>query len=55
MDGSIGDAELHIEGYDIIRNDRNRLGGGVALYITNKLRYHLRDDLLVDDLEAGMA
>ena len=55
LDGSIGDAELHIEGYDIIRNDRNRLGGGVALYITNKLRYHLRDDLLVDDLEAGMA
>lgn len=30
-DGSISDTEVYIPGYIIIRNDRSRLGGGVAL------------------------
>jgi hypothetical protein len=34
-----------------IRKDRNRHGGGVALYIYNKLAYQVRDDLFSNDLE----
>ena len=40
-DGHIVD----IEGYDILRRDRNRNGGGVALYIKQSLNYVNRQDL----------
>ena len=33
LDDSVLDPEILINGYDIIRNDRNRKGGGVACYI----------------------
>ena len=33
LDGTIFDAELYIEGYSIVRCDRDRKGGGVAFYI----------------------
>ena len=32
IDNSISNNEIHILGYDIIRNDRNGYGGGVVLY-----------------------
>ena len=52
LDGTISNADLHIDGYEIIRADRNRAGGGVALYISNDINYHLRDDLFINGLEA---
>jgi exonuclease III len=33
LDGSITDSQLSIPGYVLLRKDRNRNGGGVALYI----------------------
>ena len=33
LDETVMDSELSIEGYDLIRSDRNRHGGGVACYI----------------------
>ena len=33
LDKTIPDSQVDIEGYDILRRDRNRNGGGVALYI----------------------
>ena len=40
------------EGYDIIRRDRNRHGGGVAFYVAQSLTYVNRQDLLShEDLE----
>jgi hypothetical protein len=33
LDNTITDGEIHIPGYVIIRKDRNRHGGGVAIYI----------------------
>ena len=34
LDGEKGDEELVIDGFhDIIRNDRRRHGGGVAIYV----------------------
>ena len=33
LDDTINDSEVQVSGYDIIRKDRNRKGGGVALFI----------------------
>ena len=45
LDDSILDREVHILGYDIIRWDRNRNGGGVCFYIRSTINYSLRLDL----------
>ena len=36
LDSCITDAEIHINGYTVVRRDRNRHGGGVLLYIKDK-------------------
>ena len=48
---SISDTEVYIPGYIIIRKDRSRSGGGVALYIRENLSYTNRIDLVPDALE----
>ena len=42
------DSELYIEGYDLIRSDRNRHGGGVACYIKNERHYNIRGNYPTD-------
>jgi hypothetical protein len=37
--------------HSTVRKYRNRHGGGVALYISKKLAYQVRDDLFSNDLE----
>ena len=37
LDNSIDDSEISIDGYCAIRRDRNRKGGGVICYFTNKI------------------
>ena len=39
-DDTIIDSELHIDEYTIIRKDRNRQGGGVAIYISYNLTFN---------------
>ena len=51
LDGTISDTEVYIPGYIIIRKDRSRSGGGVALYIRENLSYTNRIDLVPDTLE----
>ena len=51
IDSSILDAEIHIDNYTIVRFDRNRFGGGVAIYIKNNIPYTERKDLVPDYLE----
>ena len=51
LDNSILDCEVQIPGYDIIRSDRNRNGGGVAMYIRTVIPYIIRKDLSQDTLE----
>ena len=48
------DAELQIEGYNLIRTDRfnQQRGGGTAIYYTTKLTGHQRLDLNSSELEA---
>ena len=52
LDNTFADSQFDIEGYDIIRRDRNRHGGGVAFYVAQSLTYVNRQDLLShEDLE----
>ena len=37
MIDSINDCEICIEGYNIIRRDRNRKGEGVVCYVSNNI------------------
>ena len=45
IDSSVNDEEISIPGFEIIRKDRNRHGGGVLAYVSNDLSYNLREDL----------
>ena len=50
-DNSIYDSELHLPGYNLLRRDRNREGGGVALYINDTFNFKRRDDLCDSNVE----
>ena len=52
LDSSVTDGEIRIPGFNIVRRDRNRNGGGVALFIRDNIPFNRRPDLDVDDLEA---
>ena len=52
LDASVSEAEIPVPGYSVIRQDRNRNGGGVAIYIRNDIAFNPRHDLSVDGLEA---
>ena len=52
LDSSISDNLVSIEGYDILRSDRKRNGGGVCMYIRCHVNYENRPDLIPNDLEA---
>ena len=53
LDSSVGDGEIQISGFNVIRRDRNRNGGGVALYVKDSVAFNPRPDLAVDGLEAS--
>ena len=48
LDESINSSELHISGYEFIRRDRNRNGGGVGFYIKSSNSYVVRSDLTIE-------
>ena len=50
---SISDELLTIDGYDIIRADENRNGGGVFIYIRCHVNYEKLPDLIPTGLEAA--
>jgi exonuclease III len=52
LDNSISSAEVEICGYEIVRRDRNRNGGGVAIYLCNNIPYIERSDLIPENVEA---
>ena len=51
LDSKISKDLLKIENYEIERCDRNREGGGIALYIKDGIKYHVRKDLPEKSLE----
>ena len=44
LDESVSDSEISIQGYDVVRNDRNRHGGGVVCYVKNNLSYNVKKE-----------
>ena len=54
MDDLVGDSDVYISGYEIVRRDRSingRFGSGVCFYILTNINYSLRSDLSIDQLE----
>ncbi len=52
LDNSVTNTEIQIEGFNVIRKDRNRHGGGVATYIRSDLAFSERNDLQSINLES---
>ena len=52
LDSTITDNMINIDGYDVLRKDRDRNGGGVCIYLRNSINYQTRHDLIPRDLEA---
>ena len=42
LDSTVSDSEVAVDGYNIVRNDRNRKGGGVACYIRSSICFNLK-------------
>ncbi len=51
LDSTVCKSEITIEGYDVIRNYRNRKGGWVNMYINNKIACKIRDNPLMKNSE----
>ena len=52
LNADIADMEIDLDGYTIERKVRGALGGGVAIYVKNAIRYRRRTDLEESDIEA---
>ena len=48
LDNTVTNAELNIDGYSVLRKDRNRHGGGVCIYINNNLNYDVKNNTVPD-------
>ena len=51
LDETISDGDIRVDGYSVLRRDRNRNGGGVLVFIKDGLAFNRRPDLEVDGLE----
>ena len=52
LDFTITDAEILLEEYTVLRNDRNRQGGGLCSFIRSDLAYNTRTDLHDNNINA---
>ena len=52
LDRSIPDGLIDIDGYEVVRKDRSRNGGGVCIYLRNSINFKVRSDLISTELEA---
>ena len=52
LDPSIPTSLMNIKGYELLRSDRNRSGGGVCLYLRNSITYKNRAELISNEIEA---
>ena len=50
LDNTVYDSEVTVDGCNIVRNDRNRKGGGVACYIRNNICFN-RKACISDNIE----
>ena len=52
LDLNISDNMIDLNGYDIVRKDRSRNGGGVCIYLRSSINYKIRQDLIPSELVA---
>ena len=52
LDNLISSGEIGLSGYELVRLDRNRNGGGVAIYVRNSLNFISRHELVPSSIEA---
>ena len=52
LDDTINDSLVYLNRYDVLRKDRNRMGGGVAIYFRDNINTINRNELVPDSLEA---
>ena len=52
IDSSIDDSDIEIDDYVVVRNDRDKYGGRVAMYIHKSVNYQLREDLFRINIES---
>ena len=52
IDTDIDDHEILIDGYHVERLDRNKFGGGVAIYMHKIINHKVRNDPMIYDLES---
>ena len=52
LNSAIRDSYISLEGYDLIRKDWNRIGGGVCLCIRDMVNFKTRFNLILEGLEA---
>ena len=45
LDGTISNEAVEIDGYSLIRSDRNRMGGGIAFYIKTTISFNYHQSL----------
>ena len=45
--------DVCVKGYDVVRHDRKRSGGGICIYIKKSIRFVKRTDLMPENLEAA--
>ena len=48
LDESVGDLNIQIPGYNVVRRDRNRQGGGVCIYVMSNLKYTVLNGYGID-------
>ena len=51
LDEKIKDERVSIVGYNLLRRDRNRHGGGVAIFLRETLNFEHRTDIKAENLE----
>ena len=52
LDPNITDNMLSLDGYDVVRKDRSRNGGGVCIFLRSFINYKIGKDLVPPELEA---
>ena len=52
IDSNVADNEINIDGYSIVKKNRNRHGGGVLLYVKDGIDYSEITELASEQVES---
>ena len=52
LDDSVNESEISVPMYNIVRKDRDRMGGGVAIYVKAGINFQIVDHVAMSQLEA---